>query len=102
MHSGGPGPCLPAPGRRTRATSMRAPAVHRQTRPGLHRVMHRIYERNHSAIPEDDASAVEVIGGDLDPDLVAGQDADAEPAHLAGEMGEQLVVVLELHAEQQV
>src|SRR5881392_754388 len=38
MHSGGPGPRLPAPGRRTRATSMRAPAVHRQTRPGLHRL----------------------------------------------------------------
>src|SRR3954451_20533825 len=32
-HSGEPGPPLPAPGRRTRTTSMRAPAVHRQRRP---------------------------------------------------------------------
>src|SRR3954453_18214493 len=50
----------------------------------------------------DDAAAVEVVGGDLHADLVAGQHADAEAPHLAGEMGEQLVVVLELHAEQQV
>ena len=50
----------------------------------------------------DDAAAVEVIRGDLDADLVAGQHADAEPAHLAGEVSEQLVVVLELDAEQQV
>ena len=40
-HSGGPGPRLPAPGIRSRATSMLADAVHRQTRPGLRRVMRR-------------------------------------------------------------
>src|SRR3954468_19275828 len=50
----------------------------------------------------DDAAAVEVVGRDLDADLVAGKHADAEPAHLAGEMREQLVIVLELDAEQQV
>src|SRR5690349_19100839 len=50
----------------------------------------------------DDTAAVEVVRGDLDADLVAGQHADAEAPHLAGEMREQLVIVLELHAEQQV
>ena len=40
-HSGGPGPRLPSPGIRSRATSMLSDAVHRQTRPGLRRVMHR-------------------------------------------------------------
>jgi cytochrome P450 len=40
-HSGGPGPRLPAPGIRSRATSMLADAVHRQTRPGLRRIMRR-------------------------------------------------------------
>src|SRR3954463_13503854 len=50
----------------------------------------------------DDAAAVEVVWRDLDADLVAGKHADAEPAHLAGEKREQLVIVLELDAEQQV
>jgi NAD dependent epimerase/dehydratase family len=55
-----------------------------------------------SPMPVDDPAAVEVVGRDLDADLVAGQHADAEPPHLAGEVREQLMVVLELHAEQQV
>src|SRR5690349_17502688 len=38
---------LPAPGRRTRTTSMRAPAVHRQRRPGLRRRCAEPPRRNH-------------------------------------------------------
>src|SRR3954468_7142802 len=59
-HSGGAGPrpvspfglataSLGAPGRRTRATSMRAPAVRPQARPGIHRAMRRTSGRNHLA-----------------------------------------------------
>ena len=44
-HSGGPGSRLPALGIRSRATSMLADAVHRQPRPGLHRVMRGTYDR---------------------------------------------------------
>jgi hypothetical protein len=40
--------------------------------------------------------------GDLDPDAVARQDADAEAAHLAGEVSEHDVAVLELDTEVQV
>jgi hypothetical protein len=58
--------------------------------------------KSRQLVAVDDATAVEVVGRDLDPNLVARQDTNAEPAHLAGQMGEQLVIVLELHAEQQV
>src|SRR6476661_2606519 len=50
----------------------------------------------------DDAATVEVVRRDLDADAVARQDADAEPTHLAGEMREHDMTVLELDAEVQV
>jgi hypothetical protein len=46
-----------------------------------------------------DASTGHVVGRDLYLDLVAGQDADAVHAHLAGTVGENGVAVLELHAK---
>ena len=45
--SGGPRPRLPAPGIRSRATSMLADAVHRQTRPGRRQATGRTHERIH-------------------------------------------------------
>src|SRR5688572_8133510 len=48
MALGGAGPRLPAPGIRSRATSMLADAVHRQARPGIRRWCHRISESRHS------------------------------------------------------
>jgi len=47
MALGGAGPRLPAPGIRSRATSMLADAVHRQARPGIRRWCHRISESRH-------------------------------------------------------
>src|SRR4029453_19212440 len=44
----------------------------------------------------------QVVGGELDQHLVAGEDADAVLAHLAGGMAEDLVAVLQLHAEHRV
>src|SRR5215217_8308788 len=50
----------------------------------------------------DDARAVEVIWGDLNPNPVPRQDPDAEAAHLAGDVAEHLVAVVELHPEHRV
>jgi len=50
----------------------------------------------------DDARAVEVIRRDLDPDPIPREDADAEAAHLAGDVPEDVVAVVELHAEHRV
>src|SRR5581483_4163870 len=50
----------------------------------------------------DDTRAVEVVGRDLAAHLVAGQDADAEAAHLAGDVTEHRVAVLELDPEHRV
>src|SRR5436190_16787891 len=50
----------------------------------------------------DDARAVEVVGRDLHAHAVARQDPDAEPPHLAGDVTEHLVAVVELHAEHRV
>src|SRR6185503_6599093 len=52
-----------------------------------------------SAQPVDDPAGGEVVGGQLDEHLVAGQDADEVLAHLARDVGEHLVLVLELHPE---
>src|SRR3954451_633358 len=47
----------------------------------------------------DDAGAIEVVGRQLDAHAVAGQDADAEAAHLARDVPEHRVAVVELDAE---
>src|SRR3954453_5877474 len=47
----------------------------------------------------DDPRPVEVVGAQLDPDAVAGEDPDAEAAHLARAVAEDLVAVVELHPE---
>ena len=52
-----------------------------------------------SAVPERDPASAEVVGGELDLDPVAGEDADVVHAHLPGDVGEDLVAVLELHLE---
>jgi GNAT superfamily N-acetyltransferase len=46
-----------------------------------------------------DAAAGEVIGGQLDGDPVTGQDADVVLAHLAGDVTEHHVAVVEPHTE---
>src|SRR5690606_31128900 len=46
-----------------------------------------------------DAAAAEVVGGQLDLDPVAREDADAVLAHLAAEVTEHLVAVVERDAE---
>jgi hypothetical protein len=50
----------------------------------------------------DDPTSIEVVRRDLDADPVSGEDADAEAAHLAGEVREDGVTVLELDAEHRV
>src|SRR6185503_18261494 len=47
----------------------------------------------------DHACAVEVVRRQLDADAIARQDADAVAAHLAGDVAEDHVVVVELHPE---
>lgn len=49
-----------------------------------------------------DAATVQVVRRDLDADLVPGEDADAKAAHLAGQMGQQLVTVVQLDAEHEI
>src|SRR3954468_22826582 len=49
-----------------------------------------------------DAPAVEIVRRQLDLDPVARQDADVVAPHLAGDVPEDLVVVVELHAEHRV
>src|SRR4051794_27117072 len=46
-----------------------------------------------------DARAIEVVGRQLDPHAIAGEDPDAEAAHLAGDVPEDRVPVVELDAE---
>ena len=48
---------------------------------------------------EADASALQIVRRHLDHHAVADAGADAELAHLAGRVGEDLVIVVELHAE---
>ena len=50
----------------------------------------------------DDPRAMQVVRRNLDAYAVAGEDADAEPPHLARHVAEHLVTVVELHAEHRV
>jgi len=50
----------------------------------------------------DDAAAVQVIRAELDGHAVAGKDADEVLAHAAGDVREDLVLILELDLEQRV
>src|SRR5437660_337210 len=50
----------------------------------------------------DDPRPVQVVGGELAADAVAGEDADAKAAHLAGHVTEDDVIVVELDAEHRV
>src|SRR3954467_4039662 len=52
-----------------------------------------------SPMPVDDPRAVEVVRRDLDAHPIPGQDPDAEPAHLARDVPEDDVAVVELHPE---
>src|SRR5215211_1043932 len=52
--------------------------------------------------PIHDATAREVVGGQLDPHTVAGVHPDPEPAHLSGGVAERLVPVVEVDAEHAV
>src|SRR3954453_19341874 len=49
-----------------------------------------------------DPPAVEVVRGDLDAHTVAREHADAEAAHLAGELADQLMTVVQADTEHQV
>src|SRR5262245_29712067 len=53
-------------------------------------------------VPVDDPAAVEVVGRELHAHAVAREHADAEAAHLAGEVSKHLVAHVELHAEVEV
>src|SRR5439155_19123993 len=61
----------------------------RRARAGAHAV------RGELAIPVDDASALEVVRGQLDLDAVARKDADPVATHLACGVAEGLVTVVE-------
>src|SRR5258705_12963640 len=52
-----------------------------------------------SAVAVNDAPAREIVRRQLDLHAVAGQDADVVPAHLARDVGQHLVIVVESHAE---
>src|SRR5260370_565702 len=53
-------------------------------------------------MPVSDASLGQVVKADIDGYLVAGKDADVVHPHLAGDMGEDLVVILKPDAEHRV
>src|SRR6476660_1019645 len=52
-----------------------------------------------SAVPIGDSTAVQVVGAELDLDLVARQDADVVLPHLPGDGREHCVAPVELHPE---
>src|SRR5690349_9865062 len=54
------------------------------------------------AVAVDDAAAGEVVGAELHDHAVFGDDADVVLPHLAGDRGEDLVPVAQLHAEHRV
>ena len=54
------------------------------------------------AVAVDDARAVEVVRRQLAAHPIAGEDADAEAAHLARDVTEHDVLVIELHAKHRV
>ena len=51
------------------------------------------------AVAEDDAAAGQVVGAELHHHAVLGEDPDVVLAHLAADVGENLVPVAQLHAE---
>src|SRR5436305_9401480 len=53
-------------------------------------------------VPVRNTTPVEVVGRQLDLHPVARQDADVVAAHLAGDVAEHLVPVVELHSEHRV
>src|SRR5918999_834703 len=55
-----------------------------------------------STVAIDDPSPVEVVRRDLDADPIPRQDADPETPHLARDVTEDLVAVVELHPEHRV
>src|SRR4051812_6041669 len=61
-----------------------------------------VADTNELPVAVDDAGAVEVVRRQLDAHAVARQDADAEAAHLPGDVAEDHVIVVELHAEHRV
>src|SRR3954447_26445498 len=85
-------------------TTAQSSPIQRTTRePGRSASTSRIAaKRVSSPMAVDDPRAVEVVRRDLDPDAVAGEDADAEAPHLAGAVAEHLVAVVELHPEHRV
>src|SRR6266545_6300067 len=54
------------------------------------------------AVPVDDPAAGEVVRRDLDLHAIAGEDLDAEAAHLSRRVAEHLVAFVELHLEHSV
>src|SRR5262249_2997967 len=62
----------------------------------------RLRSRQGSAVAVDDATAVEVVRGELDADAVAREDPDPVAAHLAGGVAERLVAVVECDPEHPV
>src|SRR4029453_14990433 len=55
-----------------------------------------------SLVPVDDAPPAQVVRGQLDQDAVARQDPDEVLPHLAGNVGENAVLVVQLDAEHRV
>src|ERR1700689_1697176 len=55
-----------------------------------------------SAVPVDDARAVEVVGGELAAHAIPWEDADPEAPHLARHVPQDHVVVVQLHTEHRV
>jgi hypothetical protein len=53
-------------------------------------------------MPVDDPGTVKVVRRELDPDAVTRQDPDAETAHLAGDMTEDYVIIVELDPEHRI
>src|SRR5262245_47599952 len=53
-------------------------------------------------VPIDDATAAQVVRRKLHGDLVPGKDLDEMHPHLARDVGQDLVTVLQLHAEHRV
>src|SRR4051812_2434092 len=53
-------------------------------------------------VPIGNPSPVQVVGRELDLHPIAGQDADVVPAHLARDVAEHLVIVVELDLEHRV
>jgi hypothetical protein len=50
-------------------------------------------------VPESDPAARQVVRRDLDRDPIAGEDADAESAHVAAERRKHVVAIGQLHPE---